>query len=343
MGKIKETRFSGKWTKEEIIESIFQLEKDDISLNPTYIKKNHSTLYNAACNHYGSWAKAVKSTGLPYQKYLVQKSPDYWTEDRVISDIRSLANKGENLHLSFANVYHSPLVNAAENRFGSWKMAVERAGILYDSYVGRKPRFWKKEEDEFIMKNYSSMSVLEIAKELGRSRQSIMYRAKRIGISNNDEMPWAEPELEILRDPNLTKLEKVKKLSNRSSKKVRGVIEYRGFLSKTPEIKTMRHLRRGYIFLKTTKDGRDHGIREHRVIASEIIGRPLKSHETVHHINMDKLDNHPENLLICSRKEHGDVHASLDRLVKDLLQLEIIRFDDDLGYILVSDGGEGSG
>ena len=44
---------------------------------------------------------------------------------------------------------------------------------------------------------------------------------------------------------------------------------------------------------------------EHRVVAEEMLGRPLESNEVVHHTDGDRVNNDPSNLEVMTRKEHN--------------------------------------
>lgn len=55
------------------------------------------------------------------------------------------------------------------------------------------------------------------------------------------------------------------------------------------------------------------GVHEHRTVAETMLGRKLKRGEVVHHIDRDKSNNNPENLMVFSSQlEHAKWHAEHD-------------------------------
>lgn len=54
-------------------------------------------------------------------------------------------------------------------------------------------------------------------------------------------------------------------------------------------------------------------VAEHRLVASEVVGRVLDKSEEVHHIYGNKDDNRPENLAVVSKGKHQRLHADVCR------------------------------
>ena len=73
----------------------------------------------------------------------------------------------------------------------------------------------------------------------------------------------------------------------------------------------------GYIRFDYSKGNGFHaGRKVHTLIAEMVLGRMLCKDEVVHHIDGDKLNNHPNNLAVISKGEHTILHLEKDNRKK---------------------------
>jgi hypothetical protein len=81
----------------------------------------------------------------------------------------------------------------------------------------------------------------------------------------------------------------------------------------TPELKRRKSNRDAQLKRFDLNDlngyAKRNGRHEHRVVAEKMIGRPLKPGEVVHHIDRNKRNNNPSNLMVLpSQRAHIKLH-----------------------------------
>jgi hypothetical protein len=129
-----------KWSKESIGLEIVSMYESGETLNYYSIANNNLALLRAATRYFGTWEAAVKFAGLDYDEIRRYKS---WTRDRIVARIKELHAQGVDLSWRNVCLHVDPQLAAAatkKSHFGSWREALETAGLDYDAI--RKYREW---------------------------------------------------------------------------------------------------------------------------------------------------------------------------------------------------------
>lgn len=79
---------------------------------------------------------------------------------------------------------------------------------------------------------------------------------------------------------------------------------------------------------------------EHTLVYEKNTGYLPKKGEVIHHIDIDKFNNEFSNLYLCGHKEHLEIHRSIEKLIKPLLEKKIIGFKKGGYYIISEDGAD---
>lgn len=64
----------------------------------------------------------------------------------------------------------------------------------------KKIRNYTEEQINYIVENYHTMTVNQIAKNIGKSNESVGYAARKLGLKKQIHNPWTQEEIEFLKE-----------------------------------------------------------------------------------------------------------------------------------------------
>ena len=81
---------------------------------------------------------------------------------------------------------------------------------------------WNSNELEFVVKNYSNMTINDIAKELNKKPKTVTYAAKKLKLKKQNHSKWTEEEFQYLREHTMDTSEEIAKVLKKTVNAVNG-------------------------------------------------------------------------------------------------------------------------
>jgi hypothetical protein len=130
-----------RWDRDEVLKSIAAIHAKGEKLNSGHTARAHPGLAYAGRQYFGSWESAIRAAGLDYDDI---RRKNFRTCESIAREIKDLKKAGKPLHYSAAETSYGGLVGAANAHFGSWRKAIEAAGIDYTKVKRQKE--WSRSE-----------------------------------------------------------------------------------------------------------------------------------------------------------------------------------------------------
>lgn len=218
-------------------------------------------------------------------------------------------------------------------RMGRTTTSVQNMQRIMGLASPRPARALQPGEERFLREN-PGMPAVEVAEHMGRTPAAVRVWRRKIGLPRyQTHKRWTRDEIGLL-ESNL----------QRPLSEIYALFPDRPKASVNAKAKSLgrgRLRRRGHTYRFGYKHILQRGggkVLDHRRVAEEKIGRPLRREEVVHHINHIRHDNRPSNLDVL---ENGSAHArtskSVNGLIRGLLEGGAIGYDCDVhSYFLPS-------
>lgn len=155
-------------------------------------------------------------------------------------------------------------------------------------------------------------TMREVGNILGVDAAAIYYRLKKLGIPTRSRYDHPPSDKVRANARRLGQIRKGAKQSDEAKRKISNANKGRVFKPS----KYGGHIknRRGYAYVYNPTHpyrSEDGYVMEHRLVMESILGRYLTNKEVVHHINGNKKDNRPENLMVMTPNDHMRLHMKI--------------------------------
>lgn len=117
-----------KWPRERVLEEIRKRSRKGLSIRNTEIQKECRGLGAAGEREFGTWPRAVLEAGISYPK---REGGWKWPRERILREIRDRASRRVEVTDRAMKRAAGGLWWAGRREFGSWRAAVEAAGVSY--------------------------------------------------------------------------------------------------------------------------------------------------------------------------------------------------------------------
>ena len=208
-------------------------------------------------------------------------------------------------------------------RMGRTKTSVQNMQRIMGLVTPRSARALRPDEETFLREN-PGMPAVEIARHIGRTPAAVRVWRRKIGLPRYQKHEtWTKDETDLLKSNLQHPLSEIYALFPGRPKA--SVNAKAGSLGRRRLRRKGHTYRHGYKRI-LRRGGKS--IWEHRSVAEEKIGRPLRREEVVHHINHIRHDNRPANLdVLESRSVHAKIPKSISGLARALLDGGAIGYD----------------
>ncbi|MGC8667952.1 MAG: homing endonuclease associated repeat-containing protein [Chthonomonadales bacterium] len=166
-----------KWSKDTIAAEIRKMAAAGEPLNYARVAHQRVALLRAATRYFGSWWAAVEFAGLDYIKI---RRYNAWSPQAIVERIRELHARGEDLSWRYVSTVLDPQLAAAATKkkhFGSWRAAIEAAGIDYETV--RRYKRWNEETIVRRLRDLYAQGVDLNAKSMEEQNISLITAARR--------------------------------------------------------------------------------------------------------------------------------------------------------------------